>query len=172
MDCSGSPVRYLCPATRIGEATPFDAPSTPTSILGITIAVRNSRTVVDAAMETAGGSLLVMHNDRISVRPLRPTNSAEREELASVIGDVSRVLKGQGDAIWVSRTFESFAADPPATELSALALDDLGGSFDNGKSGRVYKVDGFGFGTCWIVLEVAPGATFLSVFPDAPRKVI
>jgi len=171
IDCATSPVRYLCPVARLSQAVEFDPPEHRVALMGITVALRNSRTIHDSSMETAHGSVLVIEGQQVGIRALRPTNSAEREELSSVIGDVSRIIKGEGDTVWVSKPFDDFMTDPPDLKLAPYVTDTHGASFDNGKLSRLYRIEGFPYGASWVSFETTDSATFLSIYPDVPRKI-
>ncbi len=170
IDCATNMVRYLCVATRVDGAG-FVMPPEGKVLVGLTVVVRNSRTIEQGAMETAAATVLHLDPAGVMVKGLFAGNPAENQEVASLISNVSLILKGKTNEVRVSQGLEDFLRDKTDVFLQPVVDDAYGGTFDNGNMSRIYRVPRDPEGFAYVVVESGEKGVFLSVFPDVERVV-
>lgn len=170
LDCDNSVVRYLCAVDDLEDAPP-DLPDIRTTWLGITVAVRDSRTLGDGALETAGLAQLTLTPEGVFTSSLRPTSGTEARLLGTILSNASLAAKGGADRIDVPQGLVDYLDVPPEA-VWPVSRVERGWAFEGAQPARLYRAKADdGRPPAWVVVERGKGGAFLSIFPDVPWGV-
>lgn len=164
VDCAEASVRYVCPLALL-PGVPFEPPRELESWLGVTLVVRNSRSLADGTVESESLSRVTFSPEGITVGTLRPSAPSEKLALGRILGDTARAAKGVITLIEVPQGLADYLGIPPE-ESWPLQREEAGWSFNGAHPARVYKVPAeAGRPEAYVVIEAAQGGAFVTVAP-------
>ncbi len=169
LDCTKSMARYLCSLTLLpGE--PFELPATNTTWIGISVAVRASRTLEDGSLETASMAQLTLGPKGAWVTAVRPSSEVETVAMGQVLTNASMAAKGSATQIEVPFDLLDYLRASGDTMVPwPVRRDEHGWAFDARHPARLYRVPASDpRPASLVVVEVAPYGSYVSVFPDVP----
>ncbi|MCB9665666.1 MAG: hypothetical protein H6732_16275 [Alphaproteobacteria bacterium] len=164
VDCTTEAVRYVCDLADLpGEA--FPVPTVPETWLGVTIVVRNSRTIADGSIESESLARVTLSADGVFVGALRPSQPSERLALGRILGDTAKAAKGTLEAIEIPQGLADYLDIPPEKTWT-LQREEMGWSFTGAHPARVFKVPArAGRPEAYVVVETAQGGAFVTIAP-------
>jgi hypothetical protein len=170
LDCSAASndaLRAWCVVVA-APASGFTFPTTPTTYVGITAAVKTGTAARSALLESVTVSALSVGGGRIKVTSIKPDNEGEKKTLAATAALVSQALKGASTGnIKVGAALAGFL-DGLKKDLATKGypVAPVGGkpaSYVGASPSEVVLVQGKV--DAYVVLEHASDGTWVNVFP-------
>jgi hypothetical protein len=152
--------RHWCPVGQIGNE-PFSAPASVTTLLGVTMEVRDGAAVGQDMLKTTSLSAMHLGAKNVRVTSLKPSNADEQKELAEAVFNVGKALKGQAGEIAISKSLAGYLDQERRHAGYPLTVTKNFAGYVAKLPSRIYRS-----GHTYVVLEKAAGGAFVSVFTD------
>jgi hypothetical protein len=163
---SKDPHRGWCPVGGLDKAG-FSAPAQAQVLLGLTVELADGAKVPASLLEHVRLGVLSVGPSSARITDLRPSNKDEEKELAGVIFELGKALKGQDKAavIPVSKGLAGYLQGEGRKPGRPLRTGAGGAHFTGQIPARLYRLTGQPYGDAYVVVEQAPNGIFVSIYP-------
>jgi hypothetical protein len=153
-------LRSWCPAARIGQADAVRLPKTPTTFVGVTIALKANASVRKAALDNLSLSALHLGTDGARLTAITPSNEEERKPILEAAMQVTAVLKGKANAIKLSSDLAGFLASQLKKPRHPLTMGAKSATWKSENPAELFQV-----GDVYVVIETTSDGDWVNVFP-------